>query len=137
MVDFDTEFGAHVLRRLKHEEVVWLTTVGPDGVPQPNPVWFLWRNDSFLIYTQPGSVKARNLTRNPNVALHFNSDQVGDDVVVFTGQALIEEIVPPESVAAYLEKYQDGIARIDMTPESLLRSYSMPLRVAPQRLRGF
>jgi PPOX class probable F420-dependent enzyme len=137
MLDFTTDLGRHALTRLATEEVIWLTTVGPDGTPQPNPVWFLWENVSFLIYIQPGSVKARNLKRNPNVALNFNSDRVGDDVLVFTGKARLEESVSPESAAAYLDKYRDGIDRIDMTPESLMRSFSMSIRIVPKRLRGF
>jgi PPOX class probable F420-dependent enzyme len=137
MIDVATEFGAHALRRLKTEAVIWLTTVAPDGRPQPNPVWFLWTEDSFLIYTQPGSVKVRNINANPNVALHFNTDRAGDDVVVFTGQARFEAQAAQAAVAAYLEKYRQGIEQIDMTPETLLRSYSTILRVTPDRLRGF
>ncbi len=137
MLDFTTEFGAHVLQRLKTEEVIWLTTVGPDGTPQPNPVWFLWEGGSLLIYTQPGSVKARNLRLNPNVALQFNTDRAGDDVAVFTGQARFEKAVPEETAAAYLDKYREGIDRIDMTPESFSRSYSTLIRVTPKRMRGF
>src|SRR5262245_5228209 len=131
MIDFQSEFGAHVLQRLRTEEVVWLTTVGPDGVPQPNPVWFLWAEDSILIYTQPGSVKVRNIKANPNVAIHLNSDRLGDDVAVLTGQARFEERMPAEAAAAYLDKYREGIERIDMTPETMLRSYSTVLRVTP------
>jgi PPOX class probable F420-dependent enzyme len=111
--------------------------VGPDGTPQPNPVWFLWEGDSFLIYTQPGSVKVRNLRLNPNVALQFNTDREGGEVVVFTGQARFEKAVAEETAAAYLDKYREGIDRIDMTFESFSRSYSTPIRVTPQRMRGF
>jgi PPOX class probable F420-dependent enzyme len=137
MIDFNTEFGAHVLHRLKNEEVVWITTVGPQGVPQPNPVWFLWTDDSFVIYTRPGSVKVRNLQANPNVALNFNSDEQGGQVVVFTGRARFEAGLPQAVVDAYLAKYREGIQRIEMTPESMLRSYSTILRVTPERMRGF
>jgi hypothetical protein len=27
------------------EDVIWLTTVNQAGVPQPNPMWFLWQPD--------------------------------------------------------------------------------------------
>lgn len=137
MLDFTSDLGAHAFQRLETEEVIWLTTVGPDGTPQPNPVWFLWANESFLIYTRPGSVKVRNIRLNPRVALHFNSDSLGENVVVFAGRARIEENVPAGLVTAYLEKYRDGIRRIQMTPASLLQTYSTPLSVTPQRLRGF
>jgi hypothetical protein len=40
--DEGTEFGARVARRLREEQVVWLTTVTPAGAPLPRPVGFLW-----------------------------------------------------------------------------------------------
>jgi hypothetical protein len=33
-----TPFGERVARRLREEAVIWLTTMGADGTPQPNPV---------------------------------------------------------------------------------------------------
>lgn len=39
-IDRSSEFGARVLRRLEEDEIIWLTTGGKDGAPQPNPVWF-------------------------------------------------------------------------------------------------
>ena len=35
--DPSTTFGKRVRERLAEEIVVWLTTVGADGTPQPNP----------------------------------------------------------------------------------------------------
>ena len=58
-------------------------------------------------------------------------------MIVFTGEAELNASVTAESQAAYLEKYRDSLRRIDMTPESLMASYSLPLRVRPKKLRGF
>ncbi len=44
-----TPFGARVAQRLREEHLIWLTTVGADGTPQPNPVWFLWDGASVLV----------------------------------------------------------------------------------------
>ena len=41
MPEFTGEFGQRAAERLRTEEVIWLTTVGNDGMPQPSPVWFL------------------------------------------------------------------------------------------------
>jgi len=136
--DFSSEFGQNVLKRLNSELCIWLTTVGPDGTPQPNPVWFLWEADSFLIYTQPDSVKVRNVRHNPKVALHFNSTFDGDNVVIFTGEAIIDKNAPlAQNNPAYLEKYGEGIADIEMTPESMGNSYHVAVRVKPHKVRGF
>ena len=63
------EIPSHVADRLVTEQNIWLTTTRADGMPLPNTVWFLWRNGEFLVFTTPGSVKMKNLQRNPLVSL--------------------------------------------------------------------
>jgi PPOX class probable F420-dependent enzyme len=81
MLDLTTEFGRRVERRLREEQIIWLTTTGPDQTPQPRPVWFLWTSDSFLI-SQPDAHSC-DIARNPRVALNLNTDGEGGGVVVF------------------------------------------------------
>lgn len=137
LFDSATEFGARVAERLDREEIVWLTTVGPTGTPQPNPVWFRWDGESFLIFSQPDRPKLRNIARNPRVALHFNGTASGGDIVVFGGTARLELGPDPDEIAAYLEKYRDGLAGLSMTADQFRADYSVPIRVIPDRLRGF
>lgn len=138
MIDFSTEFGARVHQRLQQEELIWLTTVRADGTPQPSPVWFYWDGQTLLIYSQPNKPKLRNIAQNPTVALNFNSDADGGDIVVITGQARIEENGPAATdVTPYLEKYRDAIQGIDMTPEAMAQSYSVVIRITPTSVRGF
>lgn len=138
MIDLETEFGARVAQRLKTELIIWLTTVRHDGIPQPNPVWFHWDGTSFLIYSQPDKPKLRNIARNPNVALHFNSDGEGGDIVIFAGQATLDESAPANhAVAAYVGKYREHMAAMGMTPEAFANDYSVAIRVTPTKVRGF
>ena len=71
-IDTSTPFGERVARRLEQEIVVWLTTVRPNGTPEPSPVWFLWDGQTALIYSRPNNQKLRNIAANPNVALSFD-----------------------------------------------------------------
>ncbi|MFI5720480.1 TIGR03667 family PPOX class F420-dependent oxidoreductase [Nocardia sp. NPDC051750] len=137
LLDPTTEFGTRVAERLEREEIVWLTTTGPTGTPQPSPVWFRWHAGSFLIFSQPDRPKLRNIARNPRVALHFNSTGSGGDIVVFGGTARLELSPDPGEIAAYLEKYRTGLEGLSMTAEQFRAEYSVPIRVAPDRLRGF
>ena len=41
-----------VEERLGATDLIWLTTVTPEGEPQPSLVWFWWDGDTFLIYSQ-------------------------------------------------------------------------------------
>ena len=136
-LDLNTEFGARVARRLREERVIWLTTVRPDLTPQPSLVWFLWEAGTMLIYSKPNTPKLRNIEQNPTVALNFDGNGRGGDVVVFTGTARIDRQAPSvDQVAAYAEKYASNIAGMNLTPASFGKAYSVPIRVTLKSLRG-
>ncbi|MFI6870252.1 TIGR03667 family PPOX class F420-dependent oxidoreductase [Nocardia sp. NPDC050406] len=138
VVDTSTKFGAHVAERLGRDTVAWLSTVGPSGTPQPNPVWFLWDGTDFLVFSQPEQPKLRNIARNPRISLHLNSTEHGGDVVVLTGDAKVDPAGPtPEEIEAYSAKYTRGFVDIKMTAEEFYASYSVLIRITPDRLRGF
>jgi PPOX class probable F420-dependent enzyme len=140
MIEFKGKFGQRAKRKLKSEKVIWLTTVGPDGTPQPRPVWFLWNeaDGSLLIHSQPETHKLRHLARNRKVSLHFSSDEEGSEVVVLTGEASVDRGGPAQAEGkAYLRKYRSGIHDLEMTPAAFVESYSVPIRVRPIRLRGW
>lgn len=139
MIDLTTEFGRAVQRHLESQYVIWLTTLDSSLTPQPRPVWFIWENDSFLIFSQPGAYKVKHIEKNPKVALHFNTDQTGDrHVIIFTGEAVIDSDSPPaHKIPAYLEKYESGIIGLEMTPEVFSKDYSIAIRINPTELRGW
>lgn len=49
--------------------VVHLATLRPDGAPQSRPLWTIVHEGNVVFFTQPSSPKARDVTRNPRVAL--------------------------------------------------------------------
>lgn len=137
-IDRSSEFGARVLRRLEAEEIVWLTTGGKDGAPQPNPVWFIWAGEQFLILSQPDK-KIGNIERRNKVSLNFNSDQYGSDVVVFTGEAALGQTtdLPDDLKAAYAAKYERGMTSLGMDADTFMAAYARLITVTPTTLRGF
>ena len=136
--DPSTPFGAKVAQRLRDEQIIWLTAVDASGTPQPNPVWFYWDGEAAFVYNQPGTKRLPHIARNPKVALHFNTDADGGEVVIFTGEA---RVVPEGSPAAvqdgYRRKYAAGIQSIGHTWESMQAAYSITLRITLTKTRGF
>ena len=123
----------HEVTRLKRELIIWIVTVGRDVHPHAVPVWFWWDGESFLIYAVLGQ-KVRDMQANPNVALHLNTDPVGEDVVRIDGIAKIDPKHPPASkVAGYLRKYREHIQGIGMTPQEFDEQYHHAIRVRPTR----
>ena len=134
MFDTTTEAGKRAESRLNKEKIAWMTTVRSDGQPQTVPVWFLWDDDGFLIYSQPDRQKLRNIARNPRVGLNLNSNERGGGVVRLEGTARIVEDAPPASgVAPYVEKYRESIDRIGFDVEGFARAYSVAMRITPER----
>jgi len=85
----------------------WLCTTRPDGRPHAAPVWAVWDDDRLVLSTGRGSVKGRDIARDPRVAVHQES---GEEVVVCEG-ALVElpaADVPEDLHAAYGKKYGAG-----------------------------
>ena len=133
-----TPFGARVARRLREEMVIWFTAQAADGTPQPNPVWFLWDGTCFLIYCPRGDKRLEHIQHDPRVALNFNSDSQGGDVVVLTGTARIATGEPPaDRNPVYVAKYQTGIEQLVGSVQTFAAQYAVPVRVTPDRVRGF
>ena len=136
--DANTAFGARIATRLSDERIIWLVTTSADGMPQPNPVWFLWEGDSFLIYSLPDAARIANIRRNSHVALHFNSDSDGNDIIVFTGVATeLPDMPPVDQHPAYLARYRQRIDQEFGGPAAFAARYSLALRVTPSKVRGF
>ena len=140
MIDFTSEFGQTVKRHLEEDYFIWLTTIDSNLTPQPRPVWFIWDNDSVLIFSEPKAHKIQHIKKYKNVALHFNTvDTKGEqDVIVFAGEAILDSNIPSaHEVSAYLKKYKTGMADLEMTPEEFSKKYLIAIRVTPSSVRGW
>lgn len=136
-IDQTTEFGQRAVRRLTNEEVIWFTTVDPQGMPQPTPVWFIWDGAAIWFFSQPRTAKLRNIKQHSQVSLNFNSDAYGNDVVVLTGTAELVDEMPSELLARFLEKYKRGLASLNMSGDAFKNDYSQVVKITPSKLRGF
>jgi PPOX class probable F420-dependent enzyme len=129
---------ARATQRLRSERVAWLTTVRADGQAQSSPVWFLWDGQTFLLYSQPGAQKVRNLAANPKVALHLDDDGAGGDIVTVEGTAALEPGSPrADRVEGYLAKYRSAIEALGYEAGPFARTYSSAIRVRPTRVRAW
>lgn len=137
-IDFTTEHGKKVRQLLDTEVSVWLITVSASGEPQPNPVWFVWEKDSFLIWSESDSKRISNIKANPKVAIAFSGDHELHEVTVFKGTAELDESGPPLiDHPGYTEKYKNKWEHVGMTEEGASKLFSTRIRMRPSRLRGF
>ncbi|MDQ3693882.1 MAG: TIGR03667 family PPOX class F420-dependent oxidoreductase [Chloroflexota bacterium] len=137
-LDPSSEFGGRVLRRIQDDLIAWLTTVDARQTPRSVPIWFYWDGESFLVYSQPNQLKLRNIARNPRVGVHLRATETGGDIVVFTGEARPDPAAAPANeIEAYVEKYRDRFKGLGQTPQQFAATYSVPIRITPDRVSGF
>ena len=134
----DGAFGDRVQSRLRDGKVSWLTTVGADGTPQPNPVWFLWDGDSgVLVYNRTDAHRLTHVEARPQVALHLDGDGQGGDIIVLLGTAARAPDAPRvDNNEAYLAKYGPDIERISGDHATFAADYSVALQIDVHRIRG-
>lgn len=135
--DVTTPFGQRVIKRLREEPIIWLTTIDSKGAPQPAPVWYWWDEEkqNFLIYSMANAKREANLHANPRVSLNFDGDKRGGDIIVLTGNVEFSDDPPAHQHAAYVEKYSSFIQPFG-TPENFAERYPVTLRIQPLSIRG-
>lgn len=90
------------------------------------------------MYSRADAWRNEHIRRNPRVALNFDGNGSGGDIVVITGEARVSADDPPaDRLPAYVEKYRDFITSRYQTPERFAALYTVPIRITPARVRGF
>lgn len=138
MLDRTTEWGQRAENRLQSNLIGWLTTVGSNGHPDTVPVWFLWQEDTVLIFSQPNKKKIRNLHKNPRISLALDNSKDGEDVVVVEGTAeLLDSSISVDKLPAYAAKYGTLLKDMGWTTASMAADYSQAIRVTPTKIRSW
>ncbi|GLY77201.1 PPOX class F420-dependent oxidoreductase [Actinoallomurus iriomotensis] len=77
-----------VRRVLDGSPIAHLASVLPDGAPHSVPVWIGTHDDHVVIITGPGSRKARNLRRDPRIALSLTPPDNPFQPVIVRGRVV-------------------------------------------------
>ena len=77
-----------VRRVLDSTPVAHLATVLPDGAPHSVPVWIGTDGDHVVILTGPDSRKARNLRRDPRVAISLTPTDNPFEPIIIRGRVV-------------------------------------------------
>ncbi len=128
---------SHVEGRLRSDLIAWLTTVRPSGMPDTVPIWFVWTDGVFVIYSQPGKPKLRNVAHQAQISLALDDTRGGDDVVRFEGTAeIVDDYPAADQVPDYVAKYSERIVELGYgDPANFAREFSVPVVVTPTRFR--
>ena len=81
---------------LESTALAHVATIGPDGLPQNNPVWFGWDGTHVLFSQTTGRQKYRNLQNQPAVALSI-VDETNPYRYLEVRGTVVEIAVDPEN----------------------------------------
>jgi PPOX class probable F420-dependent enzyme len=123
---------------LQTEEVVWLSTVSPDGMPSVIPIWFSWDGEAVRILTKPGQRKVDNMRANARVMLALGNEEDDFDVGLIEARAEF----PNTDAATFMPdshwtKYARDLAGIGLGRDEYLATYSQPIRIVPTHYLGW
>lgn len=135
MLDMTDKKQAHIDERLRHDPIIWLSTVRADGRPHSVAVWFLWSGDEILIFSIPNNQKIRNIRHDPRVFLALDDTRQGDDVITLEGVAeLIDDPAINSTLPAYVQKYDQFISDLGWDPASMAKQYSQAIRIKATKI---
>jgi PPOX class probable F420-dependent enzyme len=137
-LDPDDEVHARALQRLRTEQIGWLGSTGRDGYPHAVPIWFLWHDDTIVVFSQPKAAKTKNLRADPRAMLHLEAGEDGEQLQVLQGTAEISDLSTTEWLQRhsdeYVAKYADGLARLGWTMQRMADDYSVVIVIRPHKL---
>lgn len=74
---------------LDRERVCRVSTLGADGTPRSNPLWFVWHDGCLWLYSLVRTQRWANIERNPNVSALIDA---GHDYGELRGVELIGKV---------------------------------------------
>jgi PPOX class probable F420-dependent enzyme len=129
---------ASIVAALERDEVIWLSSIRPDGRPHLVPVWFVWNDDSIVVFSKPGAQKVRNLRRDPRAMVAIGEATAGFDIELIEAEA---DVAPGSSDETARErfatKYEAALRRAASTVEEFATVYSQSIRLRPTRWLGW
>lgn len=132
---------AAIRQRLGSTPVAWLTTVRPDGAPHLVPVWFLWVDEGFVVFSKPDARKTRNVEAEDRVMLAFGRAEDDFDVQLVEGKAHVMPVTAADilpALAAELEaKYGEWMDAIGLTLDEFAATYRAVIRIEPTNFLGW
>ncbi len=128
---------------LRTRKTIILSSIGPDGVPHPMPMWFVADDDlAVSMATFRGTQKIVNLQRDPRVSLLVEAGREYSELrgVVIYGTAELSEdtdaIIAALTAASQKETTETGAEARAAMSEGMKKSASkrILIRVKPDRV---
>ena len=125
------------VRHVEKPYIATLATVRKDGGPHTAPVWYRYEDGAFLISTERGSQKHRNIERDARVELCIDDrEKAPFHTVIVRGRATVEpgrDAAWRLALAVHYLGDERGRRYVETTPEGDV----VLLRIVPEKVIGW
>ena len=126
--------------QVKHVDrpyIATLATLRADGSPHTAPVWYRYEDGAFLVLTDEGSQKHKNIVRDPRVELCIDDrERAPFHTVIVRGRATVLPH-PGEAWRLALAVHYLGEERGRRYIESGGEASGVMIRIEPERILGW
>ena len=115
-----------------------ISTIDKNGRPRTAPIWFHWENGSAYMFTDRGSLKWRNIQRNPYASLCVDWREPPYRSVILDG--LVAEVDRPlhELVLMMALRYYGDKVGVEFAQEYKDQSANVAaFRLVPERIANY
>jgi PPOX class probable F420-dependent enzyme len=127
-----------VAAALETSEIVWLSSVRPDGAPHVVPTWFVWDGTAIVVLSKPAAQKVRNLARLPRAMVAIGDPSATFDVELVEAVAeLADAPFDARLLGRFARKYANQLLQAAITIEQFAATYSRAIRLEPTRWLGW
>jgi Pyridoxamine 5'-phosphate oxidase len=130
---------AEARRTFRDVRVAHVGSVATDGGPHVVPLWFVWLDDGIYLTCRRGSAVARNLGRDPRVALALDRGQLWTEqagcLIRGEGEALgPDHPGVKRALSAWFEKYRSELSGFGFAAYTRQVVEPIVVRVRPDTL---
>jgi PPOX class probable F420-dependent enzyme len=129
---------AEIDRRLRREQLVWISAVRPDGTRHLAPTWFSWDGALLWIFAKPGDFRPGAFRDDPRIVLALGEPEEGAAVQLIEGEATLLSTPTAQALTSvHRAKYGDRLWGMNMTWDDYARTYAQSIVVRPTRYLGW
>lgn len=93
---------------LESNALAHLATIGSNGHPQVNPIWFIRDGERILFSVKDGTIKLENIRRDPHVALSIASIEKPGHYLELRGEVIDTQLYEDVSFVNVLARKYTG-----------------------------
>lgn len=132
----DEMFDGRQLRFVEKPRIGRLGTTNRDGTPHVAPIWYRFDDGVFLVLTERGSQKHKNIERDPRVLLCIDDEQPPYHTVLVRARVVVEE-APGREWREALAIHYLGEEAGKRYIEQNMHPNDVMLRIVPEKVSGW